>query len=455
MEKNKKITIFLIVLFLAITIINIIIYLNIYNINIILNEKQNAINYSSDLETKYYNDMAFYEIENNGIYYKIKNCVNSYYNAINGLWTDNSYSIDNKGNKIVTEENKEYQANRLLGIIGSEYTKQNNLSINNINKIFPNNEKGTIVCKQILEYDLDEDISIFIVNGTNIINKNNRVDFTLLVIIDNNKNCFSIYPEEYLTKNKIKRLEIGDSLPDSVKEITDIEKNEYNELSNIVYMDEDIIKDYYNLYKFYLSKDRETAYKLLDDEYRKKKFKNIEDFELFVDNKLNVNIAILKKYKVINNEQYKQYVLIDSNNNYYIFTEFAPMKYSVVFDTYTIDLPQFIEKYNSSTNEEKVLLNLQKCFEAINNKDYAYMYNKLDETFKTNNFKTQADFEKYIKANFFEENKVGAKNPKLHGDIYTYELTISDASGKKTNKVNKTFVMQLNEGTDFVMSFSK
>ena len=63
-------------------------------------------------------------------------------------------------------------------------------------------------------------------------------------------------------------------------------------------------------------------------------------------------------------------------------------KYSVVLDTYTIDLPEFIEKYNSANEKTKVGLNIQKVFDAINNEDYEYVYNKLDNTFKQTNFKT-------------------------------------------------------------------
>lgn len=128
------------------------------------------------------------------------------------------------------------------------------------------------------------------------------------------------------------------------------------------------------------------------------------------------------------------------------------MDYTVILDTYTIDLPEFLEKYENAKEEDKVILNLQKCFEALNNNDYKYVYNKLDATFKSNNFKTEADFEKYVKTNFFESNNAKSSNGKKQGDLYTYEVTITDKTEKNTKTVKKTFVMRLNEGTDFVMS---
>lgn len=51
------------------------------------------------------------------------------------------------------------------------------------------------------------------------------------------------------------------------------------------------------------------------------------------------------------------------------------MNFTVILDTYTIDLPEFTEKYTKASDEEKVLLNIQKGFTAINDKDYRYVYN--------------------------------------------------------------------------------
>ena len=127
------------------------------------------------------------------------------------------------------------------------------------------------------------------------------------------------------------------------------------------------------------------------------------------------------------------------------------MNFTVILDTYTIDLPEFTEKYTKASDEEKVLLNIQKCFTAINDKDYRYVYNKLDNTFKANNFKTLADFEKYINANFFEKNKKSASNARKQSEVYLYDIKISNIDG--TSSITKTFVMQLKENTDFVMSF--
>ena len=59
----------------------------------------------------------------------------------------------------------------------------------------------------------------------------------------------------------------------------------------------------------------------------------------------------LKSYKIDKNNDYTQYVLIDNLENYYIFRETSVMDYTVILDTYTIDLPEFLEKYENAKYE--------------------------------------------------------------------------------------------------------
>ena len=129
------------------------------------------------------------------------------------------------------------------------------------------------------------------------------------------------------------------------------------------------------------------------------------------------------------------------------------MNFSIILDTYTIDLPEFTEKYNSANENQKVALNIDKFMTAINAKDYKYAYNCLAGSFKNNYFKTEAEFENYAKANFYESNTVAYNTFETQGDLYTYSVTITDT--KTANKKQKTFIMQLGEGTEFVMSFDR
>ena len=53
-----------------------------------------------------------------------------------------------------------------------------------------------------------------------------------------------------------------------------------------------------------------------------------------------------------------------------------------MLDSYTINTPRFLEEYQKSNEQEKVELTINKVFEALNNKDFKYIYGKLDENYK-------------------------------------------------------------------------
>ena len=162
----------------------------------------------------------------------------------------------------------------------------------------------------------------------------------------------------------------------------------------------------------------------------------------------------LAQYQVTEQDGYTQYVLVDQNGKYYIVNETAVMKYNTMLDTYTVDLPQFKERYNSSNDAEKAGLNLQKIVDALNNNDYEYVYNKLDETFKSNNFQTLESFEQYIQDNLYTSANVEFSNYQNSGELHIFDATFTDKNNESSNAITKTFIVKLLEGTDFVMSFN-
>ena len=131
------------------------------------------------------------------------------------------------------------------------------------------------------------------------------------------------------------------------------------------------------------------------------------------------------------------------------------MKYEVILDTYTIDLPQFIEKYNIANAREKVTLNIDKFMKSINNKDYNYAYSVLADSFKVNNKIDYQKFKNYIEKNLFESNNVRYETFKEENNAYSYELKITDGS-KQDDRVIKMYIaMQLEENsTAYKISFS-
>ncbi len=341
----------------------------------------------------------------------------------------------------------------LINIISNKYVQDDNITIDNIvDKVKDANVQYSENYEVLINdmYVIKESINLesYLVNLTYCnLDTNKSYETKLMVQIDIQNLTFEVMPYKYMQNLGYDKLKIGDSCAIEHKQI---EKNENNTYKMTPISKDSTAERYFNTFLKHLKYDTQKSYELLDAQYRQQKFGNVNEYIKYVnDNKLKD--ITLKAYKVYNYTDYSQYVCIDNQDRYYIFNENGVMNFTTLLDTYTIDIPEFTEKYTDASDEEKVLLNIQRCFTAINDKDYRYVYNKLDNTFKANNFKTLADFQTYIKTNFFEKNKISASNAKKQNEVYLYDIKITDNDG--ISSITKTFVMQLKEGTDFVMSF--
>ncbi len=303
----------------------------------------------------------------------------------------------------------------------------------------------------------------------------NETNKYFIVYVDQETLSWALEP---ITENEYKAI-INGTKKDEQNKIT---RTQYNKFMQSVVNEEDLARKYFEDYVYYAVHNIQKSYDMLDKEYKSKKYENISKYQQYLNNKkeqltsmdrysikkqtdfateeqyneyLNdLTVKGLKEYSIKKEENYTQCVCIDDYGSYYIFRITSPMQYTVILDTYSIDLPEFTATYQKSTETEKVLLNIQKFFDAINNKDYEYAYSKLDETYRNNNFKTLEDFENYVKQNFYEQNKLLASTPVKQGTDYIWNVTILDANDRlSSSSITRSFVMRLGEGTDFIMSF--
>ncbi len=386
-------------------------------------------------------------------FYIVKNCVTKFYTYYSNIYSqEESYKIIDEETENYIKNIKKESAQAVYNMLSSEYKDLRNITQSNILEKLKEEKGTTVDINKMYVSEHDANIARYFVKGTLRDSKSNISNFYIMVEVDSSNQTFSIFLEDYINE-KYNEVKIGENL--NIKFNEQIEKNIYNIYERKVIDEDTYVSDMFDSYKSELLFNAELAYSKLDENYRKEKFGNINNFKNYLKtNTAKIVTMSVEKYQKSKTDNYTQYVCVDQNENYYIFRETAVMDYTVILDTYTVNLPEFTEKYEVASEEDKVILNLQKCFEALNNKDYGYVYNKLDPTFKQNNFKNQGEFENYIKSNFFEINKAKSRNGKKQGDIYTFEVTITDKTEKNKKTVKKTFVMQLKEGTDFVMSFS-
>lgn len=382
----------------------------------------------------------FYTVEQSiNQYLDVKNTANSVYYG---------YNENNEYVQIITaEEINQY----IFDLLSDEYIEQNNITLDNIND-FVQTQNQNITFMALDMYELSEpNEQVYAVYGIEYTLDNQYIrDGYYKVYLDTNNKTFAIEPLNLKSGVNLSQIELVNN-----DDIT-IEKTNFNQYIEETANDEYISKKYINSYKVLSIVRPDIMYEMLDYEYRDAKFGSLEVFQSYIEtNRTEISEINLQRYQVTNEEEgYKQYVCIDQNGKYYIFRATGIMDYTAILDTYTIDLPEFIEQYNKGTAQEKAVLNLQKVFSAINNKDYQYVYNKLDSTFKQNNFPTLADFETYAENTFYDNNSVGYTNYQTSGNLHIFELNITDKSNATSPAITKNFIMQLLDGTDFVMSFS-
>ena len=235
-----------------------------------------------------------------------------------------------------------------------------------------------------------------------------------------------------------------------------IQKNEYNSFEQQSYRTQDICFNYIEDYIIKLKYNRELAYEFLDNEYRIQKFNDdFNNFNSYIDNNQDRIYSItIESYASEILDDSIEYSILDTNGNYYIVNSKGGLNYTIQLDNYTVESEEFIDLYEQSTEQEKVTTNISKLISWINEKNYLQVYNKLDNEFRQNNFPTLETFEEYINNNFFDNGIMTIENIEKISDYYICDVSIASGYGVSSEEKTFNFIMQLLEGTDFVMSFN-
>ena len=393
------------------------------------------------------------KVENRNDYYMINTCVDKWFSYLMKTNSDD-YNTLYEGMSGVIQKEEENSAIALYNMLDPIYIEYKDINEKYVFEKIQRIEKSDILIEDMYFSQIPENILSYIVYGKIYYeNNNNMQNFTMIVNVDMDKNAFSLILQDYIDE---KQISIDEGEEFNIQLGKNIESNQYNmieyrNISDEVYIEE-LVE---NLRKMALY-DKELLYQHLNQDYSKKRFDTSYDiFQNFMKENMNNFIKMsIKSYQKNQYDGYVQYVCVDNSNNYYIFNINGITDYNIILDTYTVDLPQFLEKYENGNEQVKVGMNIEKFISSINMKDYKYAYNCLAESFKANSYQTQESFEEYVKSNFFEKNKIEYESFSKEGENYIYEIKISDEQGISQDVKNVTIIMQLKEGTDFVMSFS-
>ena len=83
------------------------------------------------------------------------------------------------------------------------------------------------------------------------------------------------------------------------------------------------------------------------------------------------------------------------------------------------------------------------------------MYNKLNASFKNNNFSNESTFENYIKNNFYESNKITNFNYRQEGNVFICTIGLGNKEKETEGAKSVTILVRLLENRDFEISFSQ
>lgn len=290
-------------------------------------------------------------------------------------------------------------------------------------------------------------------NGSNKTEKLN-----ILLKLDKKNERYRVYTNELLKSNNLLNLKQDDyinleGIQDDVKEDGE---NQYSEI-DINTDAENCMIDLFQRYKFDLLLDSQRLYDKLDEIYKNERFKTYEEFKIYVnEHKEELEKDKINQYKVYNRGECLEFNGVSESGRHYTFNVNNLMDYTIILDNYVVDMPEYIEIYESIMPSVRAKYCIDRVRQAINDKNYEYVYEKLNIVQKNNYYKNYNDFENFLKTEFFEKNTFTTGEYIMVSDtIYQYEVQVTDETLK--SKEIKDFIMTINlrDETDFYISIVK
>lgn len=340
----------------------------------------------------------------------------------------------------------------IIDNLSKTYISNNNITIENINEKIPYGSYQFII-NDMYFTKAENNNNVYLVLGTYVnLSNSETMDYGFIVRTNLQDEVFSIALYDEIENMGIQNAKAGDSISFTEE---DIEKNEYNLFTTQYKYDDEIANEYFLSYKQNALFNPEHLYDMLDEEYKNTKFEDESAFlEYLQKNRNDIMSTFVSKYRKETKDGKNRYICIDNYGNYYIFNEEEIMNYTAILDIFTVNTEEFMAEYDSSNEEKKVALNIEKIIQAINVHDYKYVYNKLDETFRNNNWGSEEAFEQYMRDNFPLHYDVEYTTYSNEGATYVQQINLTDITGENEGTISLNIIMQLKDNYEFVMSFS-
>lgn len=410
--------------------------------------------YSPTIKLQEFNDI--------NMYFNVKKIIEKFYSSCTKMNITAEdvpvYKSTYKGEELqqykekYAEEMQNEAIEKIYNTLSVDFINELKITNQNIKEKLSTKNKYEPIIEKIYRFQNSNNVWTYLVKGIAIDSINQESEyFNLGVTVDIYNKTYCIYPQEYLEKKGYDKLKLDETVNFKIDEIKSNKDNMYKfEIVN----DDEICKEYFNKLKKLLLYDENFLYEMLDKEYKEKRFQNIKEFKEWKrKNYDNINSSVVTKYQVTNEDGTKRYVCQDNNGNYYLFKKTDTIDFNIQLDTYTISTKEFIEKYNKENEKTKAEMNIENIFQAINRKDYNYIYTHLDENFKNNNFSDLDSLEKYFETYLFDINAITSDGYSNEGVVQIFKIKVSDKKDNDRTK-NMNVNIKIEKDTDFVMSFN-
>lgn len=416
-------------------------------------EKENEILKESEIqkmeEENDTNDLQ--EVTSDSKYYAVTNIVDTFFKGMEKFKEGYSIIISGVSDENVLKEESEGEIAYTRETLKKQleiYIKENNLTDKELENMYKKYAGNNFAISKMYQKNITQNIKCFLIEG--ILSSNNQ-EYKMVIVVDEKNMTYTIYPMEYLEKTYGKSYNIN-----TIQlSMTEISNNKSNTFKYETYTEQEIANKYVHNFMFYMNKGENYVYDLLDNEYREKRFGNLENFKEYIKQSSYLKNLKMNDYQFDEDEN-KNKILVcrDIYENYYIFKIKAVMDYTVIIDNHTIDLPQFKEKYTMAKDKNKIAMNVEKIKDAINTQDYSYIYEKLNMTFRNNNYQTQKKFETDIKEKIYEHNNFEYNKIEEQDGIYIIDITVKDQTGENDFEKKLTIVMQLKANENYEISLA-
>ena len=312
-----------------------------------------------------------------------------------------------------------------------------------------NNANNVFVAKQMYVLDKINNITVFIEGLAR--GRNSQEECYLVMNLDYTNNTYEMIAS---SKQEFENAK-NNNINEEYRQNNSIKVNAYNEIQQKKISDLQVIKRYFDDYKFKAINQPQEAFALLDTTYKKEKFhNNLEQYKTYIQNNLEtLQDANIVKHGVKQEGEIIRYTFVDNYNHQYELKETGIYEYTITLDNHTVLSTEQQKQYAGLTNEQKATSNVEKVMKLINQKDYQTVYGYLNTEFKNKNFPTVEAFTNYMNETFFENNIVGRMSIKTEGNIYLITVPYKESLSIAAEEEEKTFIVKLGEGTNFELSF--